>query len=277
MPKVLVTGGSGLVGSYLIASQSKKFTWLAPDSKTLDITNQTQTNDYVTQHEFDYCLHLAAYTNVDQAEINKELCQRINVFGTQNLFTAVTSKKKPFILVSTDFVFDGKQKYYDEDSTPKPINYYGLTKYQAEQIVKDKAMIIRLSYPYGSFNKTKPDFVQTVSHRLKTQQTVQGITDSTFTPTYLADIANGLTYFLNHFQAKVYHLVGAESLSPYSAFIKITNVFNLDKTLIIPTSFNQYFQNKAARPKQGTIKSRYQFFQNCSFTSGLELVKELSS
>lgn len=277
MPTVLVTGASGLVGSYLITSQPKKFTWLAPDSKSLNITDQLQTDDYVANHEFDCCLHLAAYTNVDQAETNKELCHRVNVLGTTNLFKAVSRKHKPFILVSTDFVFDGQQPFYDETSIPNPINYYGQTKYEAEQIVKDRAMIIRLSYPYGSFNPARPDFVQTIYQRLKTKQTVQGITDATFTPTWLGDIAKGLTYFLNHYQPQVFHLVGSQSLSPHEAFKQLAKVFDLDQRLIMPTSFNQYFQNKAKRPQQGVIKSRYQYLKNHSFLEGLQLVKEQSS
>lgn len=277
MPTVLVTGGSGLVGSYLTSSQPQNFTWLAPDSKSLNITNKLQTDNYVANHEFDCCLHLAAYTNVDQAEKNKELCHKINVLGTSNLFEAVSRKHKPFILISTDFVFDGQQPFYDETSVPHPINYYGQTKYEAEQMVKDQAMIIRLSYPYGSSNQVRPDFVQTIYQRLKEELSVQGITDATFTPTWLGDIAKGLVYFINHYQIKTFHLVGSQSLSPYEAFKHLAKVFGLDQRLIIPTSFNHYFQNKAKRPKHGVIKSRYQLIKTQGFWQGLQLVKELSS
>ncbi len=138
-------------------------------------------------------------------------------------------------------------------------------------------MIIRLSYPYGAANQAKLDFVQTIYQRLKSKLPVQGITDATFTPTWLGDIAKGLVYFLNHYQTKIFHLVGEDSLSPYEAFKHIAKVFNLDQGLIMPTNFNQYFQNKAKRPKQGVIKSRYQLIHTHRFLPGLRLVKELLS
>ena len=277
MSTVLITGASGLVGSHILKTLNNKFQWLAPNSKTLDITNSNLTQAYVETHDFDYCLHLAAYTNVDQAEIEKDKCYQINVLGTNNLFKAVLVKKKPFILVSTDFVFDGSKPQYDEDSKPNPINYYGQTKFEAEQLVKNKGMIVRLSYPYGSTNSTKHDFVKAIYLRLKNSQTVKGITDSKFTPTLLNDIAVGFDYLLNNFQNQIFHLVGKESLSPYEAFIKIAQTFKLNKKLIVPITFEQYFQNKAPRPRLGTIKSRFSFLQTHRFNEGLSLVKELLS
>lgn len=277
MPTVLITGASGLVGSYLIKALENRFEWLTPNSKTLDITNPEVTTDFVNAHNFDLCLHLAAYTNVDKAEIEKDKCYQINVNGTKNLFKAVSAKKIPFIFVSTDFVFDGLELEYNENSKPKPINYYGQTKFEAEQIVENQAMIVRLSYPYGNIEPTKSDFVQVIYERLKNNQTVQGVTNSTFTPTFLGDIAKGLAYLLTHYEKQIVHLVGAQSLSPYEAFEKIASTFKLNKKLIVPTTFEQYFQNKALRPKLGTIKSRFSFLHSHQFSEGLRLVKQLLS
>lgn len=277
MTTVLVTGASGLVGSHIINSLSKHFRWLTPNLDRLDITNQSQTAGFVNSHDFDCCLHLAAYTNVEQAEVNKALCHKINVIGTKNLFKAIKQKNKPFILISTDFVFDGKQEQYNESSVPHPLNYYGQTKYEAEQIVNGQGMIIRLSYPYGSSGNVKPDFVQVIKQRLQNGQTVQGITDSTFTPTLLDDIAKGIHYFLTHYQPKIFHLNGSESLSPYSAFKQIATVFDLNSQLILPTTFDQYSQKKVNRPRLGTMTTLYPFIQTYSFADGLQVVKRLYS
>lgn len=273
MTTVLLTGGSGLVGSHILRILANRFTWLNPSSNELNITESAKTTDYINHTDFDLCLHLAAFTNVDLAETAKEQCYQVNVIGTKNLFQAVKQKHKPFIFISTDFVFSGQEKSYDEHSTPKPINYYGQSKYEAEQLVKNQAMIIRLSYPYGSLTNTKPDFVKAILKRLSAGQPVQGIKDTVFTPTFLDDIAWGLAGFIEHFEPKIFHLVGSESLSPYQAFTKIAATFNFDKKLVQPTIAAEYFQNKAKRPKNGAISSCYQFIKTHSFSAGLALVK----
>lgn len=92
------------------------------------------------------------------AETNREACYKINVDGTRNIFNAVQDKGKKLIFISTDFVFDGKQPPYDEDSSPNPPGIYADSKYQAEKVVKNKAMIVRIAYPYRAFLNRKGIF-----------------------------------------------------------------------------------------------------------------------
>ncbi|PIP62554.1 dTDP-4-rhamnose reductase, partial [Candidatus Roizmanbacteria bacterium CG22_combo_CG10-13_8_21_14_all_35_9] len=88
-----------------------------PQAK-MDITDVQNVQNVLKEIEFDIFLHLAAYTNVAGAETNKELCFKVNVDGTKNVFDVIQSKGKKFIYISTDFVFDGKQPPYYEDSVP---------------------------------------------------------------------------------------------------------------------------------------------------------------
>ncbi len=272
-----MTGASGLVGSRVKELLKTDFDWLTPSSQELDISDKNKTLNYVQNHPFDLFLHLAAYTNVDRAQVEHDYCRQINVDGTANTFNAVNAVGKPYILVSTDFVFDGTQPEYNEKSIPKPLSYYGQTKFEAEQLVKSQAMIVRLSYPYGRSSAPKPDFVRTILQLLKQNQSIQGINDSLITPTFLDDVAYGLRYLINNYQPLIYHLVGSESLSPYDAFVKIAETFALNKNLVRPISFDQYFQNKAPRPKNAKITTLYQFYQTHTFTQGLSLVKEYLS
>ena len=106
MLKVLMTGASGLVGARVKELLKTDFTWLTPSSQELDITDKDKTLAFVQSHDFDCFLHLAAYTNVDQAEIEHDYCRKINVEGTANTFRAASSVHKPYILISTDFVFN---------------------------------------------------------------------------------------------------------------------------------------------------------------------------
>lgn len=274
MKKVLITGASGLVGSRVIELLKTNYQWLSPSSKELNITDQQSVTDYLNSHQFDICLHLAGYTNVDKAEIEKDICYQINVLGTRYLFQKISQKNIPFILISTDFVFNGAESQHNERSNPEPLGYYGQTKYQAEQLVKNQAMIIRLSYPYGLSSAPKLDFVRTILKILKAGENIQGITDLIITPTFLDDIAIGFKYLIDHFQPKIYHLSGPDYLSPYQAAIKIAQVFNLDQNLIKPTTSLQYFSQKAKRPKNNKITSLYQLWPTHTFEQGLLLVKE---
>jgi len=277
MKTVLVTGASGLVGSRVVTLLKKSFSWLTPNSTELDITNRQNCQQYISNHHFDIFLHLAAYTNVDKAEEEKNLCRQINVDGTTNVFQAVNQKNKPFILISTDFVFDGQAEKYTENSLPNPLSYYGQTKFQAEKVVKDRAMIVRLSYPYGISNGPKPDFVRSIVNLLKKGHKIKAVKDLIFTPTYLDDIAFGLKHLLNHFAPQVYHLVGPESFSPYQAFKSIASVFSLNKALIQSCYYQDYFNNKAPRPKKNRIINQKLALPTHTFEQGLRLVKQEGS
>ncbi|PIQ73761.1 hypothetical protein COV58_00810, partial [Candidatus Roizmanbacteria bacterium CG11_big_fil_rev_8_21_14_0_20_36_8] len=126
------------------------------------------------------------------------------------------------IYLSTDFVFDGKLPPYDELSTPHPIGYYGQTKFEGEEIVKDKAMIVRISYPYNSNvilseakNPRKSDFAQKISQLLSDGKELKMVTDAAMTPTNIDDIALGLKYLMNNFKPEIYHLVGKKTYTPF--------------------------------------------------------------
>jgi dTDP-4-dehydrorhamnose reductase len=275
MTKVLITGASGLVGARTTQLLNKEFDWLTPTSKKLDITNNKSVTNYFSANTFDLVLHLAAYTNVEMAEKNQELCHKINVLGTDYLFSASQQKNIPFILISTDFVFDGRDKLYDEDHPTNPLSYYGQTKEQAEKIVKNTGTVLRLSYPYGISPASKLDFVRTIINLLKKNVQIKAVQDSLFTPTFLDDIAFQIKYFIKNPKKGIYHISGSQALSPYQAFLEIAKIFNLNQDLITPVKFANYYKNKAPRPQFCHIISKYKFINTKSFTQGLYLVKEL--
>jgi len=273
MTKVLLTGGSGLVGSRIVELLTPEFMFLSPNSKELDITDKQVAQSYLKNQNFDLVLHLAAYTNVDRAEVERDLCHLINVEGTRNLFEATTKLDKPFIFISTDFVFSGSDPEYNESSTPNPAGYYGQTKAEAETILRDKAMIVRISSPYRARFNAKNDFVKTICSILKEGREILATSDSLFTPTYIDDIAQGLKLLLNNFRPEVYHLVGPESFSPYIAFKQIAEVFGYSQNLITPVPYAQYFKNRAPRPQFAKLVNTKLDFPRHSFREGLRLVK----
>ena len=274
MVKIALTGPDGLIGSRIVELLKDRFEFIPLKQSTLDITKKDLVNKIVSETPFDIFLHLAAYTNVDQAEKDKESAYSINVEGTKNVFEAALNKGKKFIYISTDFVFDGHNPPYFEDSQPNPLSYYGQTKYEAEKLVKDKAMIVRFSYPYRASFDLKKDFVKTIKASLEQKKSLSMVTDSLITPTLIDDIVMAFDYLFQNHSNKTYHLVGSDSFSPFDAGKLIAKTFKLDESLIRPTTFEEYSQGKAKRPKLSQMKSKNNdFYKMKGFEEGLYEIK----
>lgn len=277
MVKIALTGADGLVGSRIVELLGREFQFIPLPQAQMDITNAEAVGTVLQNLDFDLFLHLAAYTNVPQAEKEKDLALKINRDGTKNVFEAVTAKNKKFIYISTDFVFDGNNPPYIEDSIPNPISAYAVSKYEGEKIVRDRAMIVRISYPYRAAFEKKRDFFRTFKTYLEQKKPLTMITDSLMTPTFIDDIALGLGHLIKNFTLEVFHLVGADSLSPYDAALKVADQFNLDRSLIGQTTYGEYIKGKAPLPKLGEIKSsKNNFWKMKTFEEGLEeIIKQL--
>jgi len=272
--KVATTGLTGLVGSRIQEVLNDDFEFIEISQKNVDITNRDAVIDYFKNVQADVLLHLAAYTDVDACELNKEVAWNINVEGTRNLLDCAEKKKMHFIYMSTGFVFDGMNPPYLEDSLPHPISYYGVTKYEGEKIVADKGMTIRIDYPYGSKVAHKKDVVESIITALQEKKPIKGIVDQIFTPTYIDDIAHSLNYLMHNFQPEIYHLVGADSLSGMEVIKTIGEVFDLETEDLASTTYDEFYKNKAPRPKNNIMKtSQNTFFQMKSFKEGLQDLK----
>jgi dTDP-4-dehydrorhamnose reductase len=269
--KIALTGQSGLVGSRITELLASDYEFVSIPQEEIDITDRKSVFDRIHSIDFDILFHLAAYTNVDQAEIQKDICRKVNVDGTKNLYEAVTEKGKKMIYVSTGFVFDGINPPFDETSAPHPLSYYAKTKYEGEQIVKDTAMIVRFDYPYRKSYTLKRDFVAGIKYALEQKKDLNMVTDSLFTPTFIDDIAYAMNYLFSHFQQNIYHIVGSNSISPYDAAIQIADVCGLDKKYIHQTNYATYYAGKAPRPQRAVITSVHNsFYPMKSFRNGLE-------
>ena len=279
MLKIALSGSTGLIGSRIIELLKNDFIFAPLLQSQVDITNRDVTLKAIDGMEFDLFLHLAAYTNVDGAEKEKELVHKINVDGTRNVFDAVTSKKRGFIYISTDFVFDGTHPPYFEDSTPNPLSYYAKTKFEGEKIVKGQAMIIRLSYPYRARFDQKKDYVKSIVTALSEKKRLNMITDCKITPTFVDDIAFALKHCFTNFAPHIIHLIGSQSLSHYEAGKLIAKIFKLDESLIQATSYQDYYINKAHRPQYSEIKSKNNtFYIIKTFEKGLtEVANQLQN
>jgi dTDP-4-dehydrorhamnose reductase len=261
--KIAVTGGTGLLGSKVITYLGNKFTFIPLSSNSLNIVSKQSVEKTLKSFDFDILLHLAAYTDVDKAETERETATMINVTGTKNVYDMVQNLGKKMIYISTDFVFDGKMPPYDELSIPNPIGHYATTKFEGEQIVKDNAMIVRISYPYQKLEDTQPkaDFVHKLANFLKERKKLSMIYDSAITPTFIDDIAEGLSFLFQNFNTQTYHLVGSKSYTPYEIGFMIAKKLNIDNPEINRVSFKEFTSSKPIRPKYSIILSQKNNFQ----------------
>lgn len=275
MKKIAVTGASGLVGTRIMELLSEKFEFIPLSVKEMDITDKDSVHTLLDNLSYDLLLHLAAYTNVVGAETEKEKAFLINEMGTQNLLDVVSSEKKEFLYISTDFVFDGTKPPYVETSIPNPVSVYGASKFAGEQRVGTDGMIVRISYPYRSAFEPKKDIFRTLKSLMETGKPLSMVEDSLMVPTFIDDIAEGLGYLMNNFSNEVFHLVGKDAMSPFILATIIANVFNLDTSLVGKTTYMKYFADKAKGPQYGDIRSeKNTFYSMHTFEEGLHIIKK---
>lgn len=285
---IIGTGLSGLVGSRIVELLSSKYQFEDISRKTgTDISDKEAVLERLKNSDAEYVLHMAAYTNVDGAEEQKDLGEssepwKINVVGTENVVKAVESTGKKLIYISTDFVFDGENTPkggYIEEDTPSPVNWYAKTKYEGEKRVQSSSIpwtIIRIAYPYRA-DFEKNDFFRAMKNRLTHGLEIKAITDHIYCPTFIDDIAPALDVLIQQNKTGIYHVTGSEALSPHDAALAIAEVFDLDANLIGTTTRTEYFARKAQRPfdlsmNNGKIKQLGVKLHG--FSEGLQIIKE---
>jgi dTDP-4-dehydrorhamnose reductase len=218
--KILVTGADGQVGSDLVTQGiSKGFTIDATNRQQLDITDQEQVNSYIEENRPDLVINAAAYTAVDKAEQDKERAYLVNSQGAGNLAEACSQYDIPIFHISTDYVFNGKQKQsYIESQSPSPASVYGASKLEGEEKVKlwDKHIILRVAWVFGEHGN---NFVKTMIRLAKERYELNIVNDQIGGPTWSGDIANVLLTLARIYQEKraidwgTYHYTGTPNVS----------------------------------------------------------------
>jgi len=260
-PNIIGTGLSGMIGSRLVELFKDKYNFVNLDLTTsTDITNLEQVKTALSKYSPTTVIHLAAFTDVSKAYEEKDnksgIVYKVNTLGTKNIAKICAEQGHYLIHISTDFVFDGqKQTPYTETDTPNPIEWYGQTKYWAEQEVVNssaKHVITRLSFPFRANFPQKPDLVRTMIEKLKSNSLYPMFTDQIITPTFIDDICQVFDLFIQEQPEGIYHVVGSSFISPFDLAKKISKVFKL-KADIKKGSFKEYLK-KDPRPRQQFTK-----------------------
>ena len=256
MKTILVTGASGQLGQ-CFQKQSKKypnFKFLFCTSKELDITSSPDLQEFFQEHQIDFCINTAAYTNVEQAENEKEKAFLVNAEGAGNLAEICKEYNSVLFHFSTDYVFNGQSKKpYKETDEVDPINVYGASKLKGEkaiQSVMDNYFILRTSWLYSEFGH---NFFRTILRKASEKAELNITTSQIGTPTNANDLAKfvfkiidsgsqafGLYHFSNEGKATWYDF--AEEILKYSG--------KLDQVQLNKTGF---FKTLAVRPEYSIL------------------------
>lgn len=255
MNKVLIFGGSGLVGSRFIQLNKKVFKILAPDISEVDILKVDQINRVFNRFKPDIVINFAAFTDVQASEKQKGdkdgICYQINAIGAKNVAKLCKSWSVHLIYISTDYVFDGRKKScpYTELDKPNPINWYGQTKYFGDKFVLESgssATIARISMPYSARYEAKIDIARFFMDELKRGFKIRAIEDQKITPTLVDDIANVLKEIANKKSKGIYHVSATNDTSPFEFAKLLAQKFGFDTSNIEPISLDEYNQSKIA-------------------------------
>jgi len=260
-PIIIGTGLSGLVGSRFTEAYKNDFIFQNLDiTEGIDITDRKLTKQKIEQSSGGVVIHFAAFTDVAAANGQKDdqngLCYRLNVNATRNVAQSCKAAGKYLIHISTDFVFDGtKATPYTESDSPNPIEWYGYTKYLAEQEVQKSGVehvIARITYPYRAKYEPKQDLVRKIIAKLKDNTLPPMFTDHILTPTFIDDIAQVLKVFISKRPQGIYHVVGSSHVTDHKLAQTIAKVFNLNKSQIKPGSIEDFYKT-TKRPYQKTL------------------------
>ena len=205
--KVLVTGVKGQLGYDVVKELERRgLEAVGVDIEEMDITDKESVSNVIGQAGVDAVIHCAAYTAVDAAEDNEEICRKVNAEGTQNIADVCKQLDIKMLYISTDYVFGGEgERPWEPDDERDPQSVYGQTKYEGELSVQntlEKYFIVRIAWVFGINGK---NFVKTMLKLAETRDSLTVVNDQFGSPTYTYDLAKLLVDMIQTDKYGVYH------------------------------------------------------------------------
>ena len=254
--KILITGCNGQLGNemQLLEKENPQHTYFNTDVAELDITDQTAIEKFVSENAIDGIVNCAAYTAVDKAEENQNLCMKLNATAPDYLAQAIEKRGGWMIQISTDYVFDGtNHKPYTEADSVCPNSTYGRTKLAGEQAVMagcKKSMIIRTAWLYSTFGN---NFVKTMIRLGKEKPELGVIFDQIGTPTYARDLAVAIFAAINQgIVPGIYHFSNEGVISWYDFTKAIHRIAGITTCRVRPLHTEEY-PTPANRPHYSVL------------------------
>lgn len=251
--KVLILGAKGLLGNELV-KVFRGYELYAWDKEELDVTDSKAVELEITKLKPSVVINATGYTNVDKAEEEKELAFEINAEAVKNIAKACNKCKAAIVQISTDYVFDGAKKGYDEDDKKNPLSAYGASKAKGEDYVLSTAKkyyLIRTEWLYGKHGR---NFVDTVLTLAKEKKELHIVNDQIGSPTYAKDFAIKIKdIVLNEKPNETYHTTNDGYCSWFDFAKEILKLKGVTKAVMPITS--QELARPAKRPKWSILNN----------------------
>lgn len=270
---ILVTGANGQLGNEMrIIARGSNDTYFFTDVSQqegvetyfLDITDLQAIREIVSTYQIDAIVNCAAYTNVDAAESNEALAEKLNAEAPENLARAIKEVNGMLVQISTDYVF-GKEPYNmpcKEDQQGTPTGVYGMTKLHGEQKIMAigcKHVIIRTAWLYSEFGK---NFCKTMMNLTATKPQLKVVFDQVGTPTYALDLAKAIAHILDDYRGEhcyeeydksgIYHYSN-EGVCSWFDFTKMIAEYNGTTSCDIQPCHSNEFPSPVTRPAYSVL------------------------
>jgi dTDP-4-dehydrorhamnose reductase len=242
-----------MLGRDLVSSLESRHCILPLTREEADITDSSAVDRALDKGEPDIVIHCAAFTAVDDCEVQPELASKVNAEGTQNVARACRRLGIPVLYLSTDYVFDGeKPEPYVETDRPNPLNVYGKTKLAGEEGVKELATrfwIVRVSWLFGPWGR---NFVRTILDQAQRGQPLRVVADQVGAPTYTMHLAEKIEDIFTAAEGGIYHVTNQGYCSWFEFAREILLQAGLDDITVSPIP-SSALDRRARRPRNSRL------------------------
>jgi len=259
MKPILVIGAQGMLGRDLLPLLQSSFIerevvgW---DIEEIDIREEKSTRSKIETLNPETVIHIAAYTDVDGCEKNREEAFRVNAEGMKHVVMGAKACGARVVYLSTDYIFDGKKKEpYLETDLPNPLNVYGQTKLKGEEYLQqgiDDHLIIRTQWLYGRHGK---NFVASILRQAREKRVLTIVDDQTGSPTYTVDLSRAMVTLLQHNSRGIFHVTNQDACTWYGFGQAILNFAQIEGVHLTPIS-SEAFGRPAARPFYSVLNTQ---------------------
>lgn len=276
MKTLAITGLSGVIGAALLRHvktldyqvydlyHNRPYAGNYPVKKHIpfDLLQKNGVTRVLESEMPDKIIHMAAVTHIEACESDKQngkngVVWKTNVEGTRAVAEFAQKNNTPVIFLSTECVFDGKNEFYDESSIKNPINWYGRTKSEAEDILLStcsRATIIRAAIAYHKHDGKKTLFGK-MQHNLRNNLKIHAVSDQFITPTYTYDLTRIIHEFIKNGATGIHHVSCNQSVTPFEFAHMIANSYGYTPSLIQKVTLDEFYgrQQAALRPRHACL------------------------
>jgi dTDP-4-dehydrorhamnose reductase len=253
---LLVVGAKGMLGRDLMGilhSSFSKDEIIGWDIEEMDIQKEDESVAKIEKLRPEIVIHIAAYTDVDGCELDKERAFAVNAEGTRHVALAASKCHAKMVYLSTDYVFDGeKREPYLENDSPHPLNVYGHSKLKGEQYVQEwvkDSLIIRTQWLYGPFGK---NFVDSILRQAREKDALSIVNDQIGSPTYTADLAKAISGLIQFDARGIFHVANRDLCTWYTFGRAILKLSGVNRVKVVPISSKE-LGRPAARPSYSVL------------------------